>query len=155
MEYGELTYKGAVYPWHCDHMNHMNVMWYAYLFDKATWRFFDSMSMSLKYCEEQGAGAFALEHHTRYMAEVRLGQTVVLRTRVISRTQKRFHFMHFMTIENGDRLAATAEFVGMHIDRTTRRSSPLPGHIAEAFDRLIAKHQTLDWDPPICGVMNP
>lgn len=23
-----LTYRGAVYPWHCDHMGHMNVMWY-------------------------------------------------------------------------------------------------------------------------------
>ena len=22
------TYRGAVYPWHCDHMGHMNVMWY-------------------------------------------------------------------------------------------------------------------------------
>ena len=23
------TYRGIVYPWHCDHMGHMNVMWYA------------------------------------------------------------------------------------------------------------------------------
>jgi len=23
-----LSYKGTVYPWHCDHMGHMNVMWY-------------------------------------------------------------------------------------------------------------------------------
>jgi acyl-CoA thioester hydrolase len=22
------TYRGAIYPWHCDHMGHMNVMWY-------------------------------------------------------------------------------------------------------------------------------
>jgi acyl-CoA thioester hydrolase len=150
-----ITYQAAIPEEYLDEMNHMNVMWYAYLFDKATWRFFDSLGMSLKYFEEQDAGAFALEHHTRYLAEVRLGQTVVLRTRAINRSQKRFHFMHFMTIENSDLLAATAEFVGMHIDRTTRRSSPLPDHIAEAFDRLIARHQTLDWDPPICGVMNP
>jgi len=133
----------------------MNVMWYAHLFDRATWRFFDSLGMSLNYFEEQNAGAFALENHTRYLAEVRLGQTVVLRTRAINRSQKRFHFMHFMAIENSGLLAATAEFVGMHIDRTTRRSSPLPDHIAEAFDRLISKHQTLDWDPPVCGIMNP
>jgi hypothetical protein len=23
-----LTYRGVVYPWQCDHMGHMNVMWY-------------------------------------------------------------------------------------------------------------------------------
>ena len=28
-----LSYKGTVYPWHCDHMGHMNVMWYAGKFD--------------------------------------------------------------------------------------------------------------------------
>jgi acyl-CoA thioester hydrolase len=27
------TYRGAVYPWHCDHMGHMNVMWYVGKFD--------------------------------------------------------------------------------------------------------------------------
>jgi len=150
-----ITYQAAIPKEYLDEMNHMNVMWYAHLFDRATWRFFEDLGMSLVYFEGQNAGAFALENHTRYLAEVRLGQMVILRTRAINRSEKRFHFMHFMTIQNSDLLAATAEFVGMHIDRATRRSSPLPNHIARAFDRQITKHQTLDWDPPICGVMNP
>ena len=25
----EATYRGTVYPWHCDHVGHMNIMWYA------------------------------------------------------------------------------------------------------------------------------
>ena len=29
-----LTYRGTVYPWHCDHMGHMNVMWYVGKFDE-------------------------------------------------------------------------------------------------------------------------
>jgi acyl-CoA thioesterase FadM len=31
------TYRGTVYPWHCDHIGHMNVMWYVGKFDEATW----------------------------------------------------------------------------------------------------------------------
>jgi acyl-CoA thioester hydrolase len=31
-----LTYRGTIYPWHCDHMGHMNVMWYVGKFDEAT-----------------------------------------------------------------------------------------------------------------------
>jgi len=25
----EATYRGTVYPWQCDHVGHMNIMWYA------------------------------------------------------------------------------------------------------------------------------
>ena len=35
-----ITYRGTIYPWHCDHMGHMNVMWYVGKFDEATWQFF-------------------------------------------------------------------------------------------------------------------
>jgi acyl-CoA thioester hydrolase len=34
----KITYRGIVYPWYCDHMGHMNVMWYAGKFDEACWQ---------------------------------------------------------------------------------------------------------------------
>jgi acyl-CoA thioester hydrolase len=33
-----ITYRGTVYPWQCDHMGHMNVMWYVAKFDEASWQ---------------------------------------------------------------------------------------------------------------------
>lgn len=44
-----LTYRGAVYPCHCDHVGHMNVMWYVGKFDEATWQFFNSVGLSPSY----------------------------------------------------------------------------------------------------------
>jgi len=41
------TYRGAVYPWHCDQMGHMNVMWYVGKFDEATWNLFAEMGVTL------------------------------------------------------------------------------------------------------------
>src|SRR4051812_38521462 len=32
-----VTYRGVVYPWHCDHLGHMNNMWFAGKFDEASW----------------------------------------------------------------------------------------------------------------------
>lgn len=61
MEYGELTYKGAVYPWHCDHMNHMNVMWYVGKFDEATWAFFANIGLSPSMLRESNRGMAALD----------------------------------------------------------------------------------------------
>ena len=40
------TYRGAVYPWHCDHMGHMNVMWYVGKFDEATWNLFAHLGLT-------------------------------------------------------------------------------------------------------------
>ena len=42
-----ITYRGTVYPWHCDHMSHMNVMWYVSKFDEATWQFFNHLMSEL------------------------------------------------------------------------------------------------------------
>ena len=39
MSQGSLTCRSVIYPWHCDHMGHMNVMWYVGKFDEATWHF--------------------------------------------------------------------------------------------------------------------
>jgi acyl-CoA thioester hydrolase len=150
-----LTYRITVPEEYLDEMEHMNVMWYTHLFDRATWQFFASLDMDLDYFENEKAGAVALEQHTRYLAEVRLGQEVTLRTRAVNRTAKRFHFMHFMTIGDDGVLAATTELIGMHIDYLTRRPASLPEHIAAAFDDLLDRHRTLDWEPPVCGVMSP
>ena len=36
----EATYRGTVYPWQCDHVGHMNIMWYVGKFDEANWNLF-------------------------------------------------------------------------------------------------------------------
>jgi len=33
----DATYRGTVYPWQCDHVGHMNIMWYVGKFDEANW----------------------------------------------------------------------------------------------------------------------
>ncbi len=42
---GEATYRGTVYPWHCDHIGHMNVMWYVGKFDEASWNMFARLGL--------------------------------------------------------------------------------------------------------------
>lgn len=150
-----VTHQAAVLAEYLDEMGHMNVMWYTHHFDRATWNFFASFGMDLAYFEQARAGSFALEQHTRYLVEVRHGQFIRLQTRALGRSEKRFHFMHFMSIEDTGTLAATTELVGIHINQDLRRSSPLPPHIAASFDRLLAKHSNLAWEAPVCGVMAP
>ena len=45
-----VTYLGTVYPWQCDHVGHMNVMWYVRKFDEATWNFFHQLGLTPPIC---------------------------------------------------------------------------------------------------------
>ena len=47
------TYRGVVYPWHCDQMGHMNVMWYTGKFDEASWNLFAQIGITPSYLRER------------------------------------------------------------------------------------------------------
>ena len=42
----EATYRGTVYPWQCDHVGHMNIMWYVGKFDEANWNLFARLGLT-------------------------------------------------------------------------------------------------------------
>ena len=84
-----------------------------------------AVGLTNEYFETNQAGTFALEGHVRYFNEVRVGQHVTIRTRVIGRSDKRFHILHFMTNDDTGKLAATMEAIGTHVDLRIRRSAPV------------------------------
>jgi acyl-CoA thioesterase FadM len=136
-----------------DAMGHMNVRWYMALFDNATWRFFDAMGLDDAYFDRSHAGGFALKHFVTYWAEVQAGQTVAVHTRILARSDKRFHFIHFMINESTGAIAAALEALGTHVDLQHRKASPLPARIAKRFDTQLAEDRQLPWPTPTCGAI--
>lgn len=138
-----------------DIMGHMNVRWYAALFDEGSWGMFNLMGMTEDYYRDNSAGGFALASFTRYLAEVRVHETVSIHARVLGRSPKRIHFMEFMVNDTTGAVAATFEGLGSHADLTIRRTSPYPDFIAEKIDALVTDHAKLTWDAPISGALKP
>mgnify|MGYP003349148441 CR=1 FL=1 len=56
-----LTYRGTVYPWQCDYIGHMNVMWYVGKFDEATWNLLGEIGLTPEYLRE---GRFGMAEDT-------------------------------------------------------------------------------------------
>lgn len=148
-----ISHQAVILPEYIDIMDHMNVMWYIHLFDQATRQFFDSFGFGEGYRFDSGNGSFALEQHVRYLAEVREGDTVTIRTRALGRSAKVIHFMHFMIRDRDEALSATGELVGMHADLDARQGTPFPPEIAARFDAILGEHQGLSWQAPVCGAM--
>ena len=136
-----------------DIMGHMNIRWYFDLFAKSGRKFFASHGLGEEYFRGGNFGVFTLKQFIQYFAEVRVGQTVAVHTRLIGRSDKRFHFMHFMINETTTQLAATFEALITHADLKIRRAASMPAQIAQKFDATLAQDETLGWEAPICGAI--
>jgi len=136
-----------------DIMGHMNIRWYFDLFAKSGRKFFTSYGLDDDYFRDGKFGVFTLKQFIQYFAEVRVGQTVAIHTRLIGRSEKRFQFMQFMINETTSRLASTFEALITHADLKLRLAAPMPAQIAQNFDATMSEDETLDWEAPICGAM--
>jgi acyl-CoA thioester hydrolase len=121
-----LTYRGVVYPWHCDHMGHMNVMWYVGKFDEATWHLFSALGLTPTFLKEHQRGMAAVEQQFTYQSELRAGELVSIRSRVIEVRDRSIRLAHEMLNEETQRVAARAVMVGVHLDTQSRKSTFFP-----------------------------
>ena len=138
------TYRGVVYPWHCDHMGHMNVMWYVGKFDEATWHLFTHLGITPSFMRERQRGMAAVEQRISYLSELHAGDTVAIRTGVTSVSAKTIKFFHEMRNAETDTLAAVTLLTGVHIDTSARKSVPLPEEIAARALQHVVEYQ-LPW----------
>ncbi len=137
-----VTYRGAVYPWHCDHMGHMNVMWYVGKFDEATWTFFAESGLTPAYLRENRRGMAAVEQHLRYVKELLAGDVIYVTTRLLEVTRRKIRFEHHMVNGITGDLAAICELVAVHTDTQVRRAVEFEEAIGEELaERLAADGQ--------------
>ena len=78
----DATYRGTVYPWQCDHVGHMNIMWYVGKFDEANWNLFARLGLTPSYLRESGRGMAAVQQTVTYKRELLAGDIVEVRSRL-------------------------------------------------------------------------
>jgi len=137
-----LTYRGAIYPWHCDHMGHMNVMWYVGKFDEATWQLLAQMGFTPEYLKTKHRGVAAVEQHLTYRSELRAGDLITIYSQILEVKEKSIRFTHEMKRQDSGLVAATTTLVAVHIDTVSRKSTPIPAEIKTKIGSLITDAQT-------------
>jgi acyl-CoA thioester hydrolase len=134
-----LTYRGCVYPWHCDHMGHMNVMWYVGKFDEATWHFLAGIGLTPQSLRSSNRGMVAVEQLLKYERELIAGDLVSVYSRMVELRAKSIRFEHEMRNEATGEVAATCTLTGVHIDTASRKAVALPEHVATRSGRVIER----------------
>ena len=134
-----ITYRGAVYPSQCDHMGHMNVMWYVGKFDEATWQPFAAIGLTPVRLRSRGSGMAGVEQHIEYKRELYAGDVVTVSSTVLEAKDKAIRFDHEMKNDETGEVAARTMLVAVHLDMSTRRARALP---ADVRDRARAMMET-------------
>ncbi len=135
-----ITYRGVVYPWHCDHIGHMNVMWYVGKFDEGTWHLLANVGLTPTYLREQKRGMVAVHQDITYKRELRAGDLITVRSGVLEMKEKSIRFFHEMKNEETGEVAAIAVYKGVHTDSESRRACPFPIEIVERGRAMIVEY---------------
>jgi acyl-CoA thioester hydrolase len=139
-----ITYRGTVYPWHCDHMGHMNVMWYIGKFDEATWQLFPLLGLSTTYLRERNRGMAAVEQRIAYKRELLAGDLVTIRSGILEIREKVIRFFHEMRNQQTGEISAITVLTGVHMNLQARKSCPFPAEILACGGKMV-----IDYDPGI------
>ncbi len=131
------TYRGVVYPWHCDFIGHMNVMHYVGKFDQATWHFLAHLGITPSYLQKNNKGMVAVEQNLKYFEELVAGDLLYVKTQLVEAKPKAIIFMHKMYNAETNSLCAEGKMVGVHIDKESRKSIELPPNILQKIHTLI------------------
>lgn len=127
------TYRGNVYPWQCDILNHMNVQFYMAKFDEGAWQFFAQIGLTNQYFLSQNAGIVAMEQRIQYFKELVAGDQVYIKSELLEIRRKSVRFRHLMYNMATNEVAAEMEVIGVHLNTKTRKSTEFPPEIKAKF----------------------
>jgi acyl-CoA thioesterase FadM len=100
-----------------------------------------------------GHACFSAEHHLTYLAELRTGDRMSARVRLLGRAERAAHVLVYLLDESHRRLSFVMEEIFLHIDMDTRRTAPWPADVAAGLDRRIESDAALPWRADVSGCL--
>jgi acyl-CoA thioester hydrolase len=134
----EATYRGTVYPWQCDHVGHMNIMWYVGKFDEANWNLFARIGLTPTYLRQSNRGMAAVQQNITYRREMLAGDIVEIKSILLEIRDKSIRCRHEMRNAETGEVAAVCEITGVHMDREARKSAAFPDTIRKLAEVQLA-----------------
>jgi acyl-CoA thioester hydrolase len=135
---GLVTYRGAVYASHCDHIGHMNIASYGAKFDEANWVLFCEMGLTPTYLRGGRYGMAAVKQNIGYAKELFAGDVIEIRSELVEIGDKRLVMRHAMlNLETGE-IAATSEVTAVHLDKVEHKACAFPAAIRQKAQTLAA-----------------
>lgn len=124
-----------------DYNGHMNVAYYVLAFDLAIDVLWARLGITDDYIRTTRGSTFAVEAHVTYQQELKEGEPYVVTMQLLGYDEKRIH--HFQRMYHRDRryLAATAEWMSLHVDLGSRKVTAWPASVLDALATLAQEQE--------------
>lgn len=126
-----------------DYNGHLRDAYYLLIFSHATDALMDLLGLDEAGRQRTGHTLYTLECHLNYLAEVKQGEMVEVRTQLLDHDAKRLHIHHGLYRPGESASLAESEQMLMNIDSAAGRSAPFDEAVASRVRQLAAAHQTL------------
>lgn len=126
---GTKVAEGVVRPEWIDVNRHMNVAFYVLAFDLGIDALWDDFGIDDEYIGSGEGSTFGVECHVSYLRELHENDPYVVTTQLLGYDEKRIHQFQRMYHAGDGYLAATAEWMNLHVNLETRRVTPWPARI--------------------------
>ena len=123
-----------VQPEWVDYNGHLSEAYYVLVFGHATDAVMAAVGLGEQDRAASGASLFTVEAHVRYLDQVAGSDLLEVRSSVVGVGAKTLHLWHELWV--ADRLRATEEVLGVHVDVASGRATPLPDEVVAAARRL-------------------
>ena len=130
-----------VRPEWIDYNGHMNMAYYAVIFDEAADEIYPRLGFGPDY-QKTGFTTYTAELHICYLRELHLDDPVTVTLQLLDFDEKRFHTYQEIWHEDGW-CAATGEAMGLHVDQSGPRVAAMPADIQAQLQKLFDAHRDL------------
>lgn len=122
---------GVVRPEWIDINGHMNVAYYVLALDHGVDDLWAQFGITNEYISTGHGSTFAVECHITYQKELREADPYCVRAQILAYDEKRIHQFQWLYHAQHGYLAATAEWMNLHVSLATRRVTPWPAAILQ------------------------
>ena len=139
------TFKGAVLASEYDVASHMNSRMYVSRFDQATWFLLHAVGVTPASIKQQNLRVAIVRQNYQFLAELRGGELVEIKSGFLAVGEKYFRFLHQMFDDESGRMVATCDSVAVQASLESGKSVPLTPLLQEKAKRyLVTSNVTVD-----------
>ncbi len=133
-----VTYTTAVQADWVDYNGHLRDAYYLLICSFATDGLMDLIGLDEAGRARTGHTLYTLECHLNFLAEVKLGVEVQVRTQLLGHDRKRLHIHHLIERCDDGQIVAESEQMLMNIDTLAGRSAPFDAQVEVRVSELAA-----------------
>lgn len=131
------TFRGVVFPWHCDGMGHLSVQHQMPLLDNAVYHLLGEFGALVQVADGRRLGWADVRHEIAYHQELVAGDLIVLRSGLTGFGNSSIRHRTVMTRRSDGRICTVMDGVTVRFDLDARKSVPLDAAARAVAERLL------------------